>query len=244
MQQWITTRALAMAAAMLVALASPAATAEIGGIEGDSPLVDFLLSDGMTREELADLYRTLAVGQFEPPDCVAGEEMFDDVPASNTFCPWIEELARRGITGGCNSDNYCPGNPVSRAQMAVFVVQAIQAAADAPGIALAGVRINVTGGNHITHWFNREGGAPELLTSSPCGSGQCTFRVRFPGIDDITDLIGQATPTGSNPGMASSGFQQPDIHLIHTRSADGDPQFRNVSYVVYAAPRQLLKIED
>ena len=38
--------------------------------------------------------------------------VFDDVPCSNIFAPWIEELARRGITGGCGGGNYCPTNPV------------------------------------------------------------------------------------------------------------------------------------
>ena len=34
--------------------------------------------------------------------------MFNDVPASSPFCRWIEELARRGVVGGCGGGNYCP----------------------------------------------------------------------------------------------------------------------------------------
>ena len=34
---------------------------------------------------------------------------------------WIEELARRGVVGGCGGGNYCPANPVTRGQMAVFI---------------------------------------------------------------------------------------------------------------------------
>jgi hypothetical protein len=51
--------------------------------------------------------------------------MFDDVPASSPFCPFIEELARRGITGGCGGGNFCPGDPVTRQQMAVFLIKAL-----------------------------------------------------------------------------------------------------------------------
>jgi hypothetical protein len=51
--------------------------------------------------------------------------MFNDVPASNPFCPFIEELSRRGITGGCGGGNFCPGDPVTRQQMAVFLVKGI-----------------------------------------------------------------------------------------------------------------------
>jgi hypothetical protein len=47
--------------------------------------------------------------------------LFADVPETSVFCPWIEELANRGIVGGCGGGNYCPGNPVKRDQMAVFI---------------------------------------------------------------------------------------------------------------------------
>jgi S-layer homology domain len=74
---------------------------------------------------------TLALAQalaINPPACVAGQEMFNDVPASSPFCPFIEELARRGITGGCGGGNYCPSAPVTRQQMAVFLVKTLDAA--------------------------------------------------------------------------------------------------------------------
>jgi hypothetical protein len=65
-----------------------------------------------------------ALGVFQPPACVPGQETFNDVPASSPFCPFIEELARRGITGGCGGGNFCPSDPVTRQQMAVFLVRA------------------------------------------------------------------------------------------------------------------------
>ena len=34
-----------------------------------------------------------------------------------------EELVRRAITAGCGSGMYCPGNPVTRGQMAVFLTK-------------------------------------------------------------------------------------------------------------------------
>lgn len=77
-----------------------------------------------TRLDLVATVASLAGEAFTPPPCVAGSEAFDDVPAGNPFCPWIEELARRGITSGCGGNNYCPGQPVSRAQMAPFLLVA------------------------------------------------------------------------------------------------------------------------
>ncbi|HEX6900065.1 MAG TPA: RHS repeat-associated core domain-containing protein [Thermoanaerobaculia bacterium] len=57
---------------------------------------------------------------YTPPACVT--PMFMDVPCSSSFAPWINEMARRGITGGCGGGNYCPENPVTNEQMAVFLI--------------------------------------------------------------------------------------------------------------------------
>ncbi len=86
-------------------------------------LADLLASDGFSEAEIAQFYEKLRPDLFEPPPCVPGSEMFTDVPAGNPFCPWIEELARRGITAGCSLSEYCPGNPVTRQQMAVFIIR-------------------------------------------------------------------------------------------------------------------------
>jgi len=47
--------------------------------------------------------------------------VFSDVPCPSMFADWIEELAAEGITGGCGEGKYCPGDSVTRAQMAVFL---------------------------------------------------------------------------------------------------------------------------
>ena len=49
---------------------------------------------------------------------------FDDVASTNPFHDDIITLATSGITGGCTATSYCPGNPVSRAEMAVFLLKA------------------------------------------------------------------------------------------------------------------------
>jgi hypothetical protein len=50
--------------------------------------------------------------------------VFGDVnkeTVGETFCRFIEFLAFLGITGGCGGGNYCPHDPVTREQMAVFL---------------------------------------------------------------------------------------------------------------------------
>jgi hypothetical protein len=64
---------------------------------------------------------TLEGPGYVPPDCTVST--FADVPCNNTggFSRWIYELVARNITAGCGGGNYCPTNPVTREQMAVFL---------------------------------------------------------------------------------------------------------------------------
>lgn len=50
---------------------------------------------------------------------------FGDVPTDHPFFQYIEALAAAGITGGCGGGNYCPDNPLTRGQMAVFLAKAL-----------------------------------------------------------------------------------------------------------------------
>jgi hypothetical protein len=65
------------------------------------------------------LLRALEGPIYVPPDCTT--PTFSDVPCSSGFAKWINEIALRGITAGCGGGNYCPTDPVSRGQMAVFL---------------------------------------------------------------------------------------------------------------------------
>ena len=56
---------------------------------------------------------------FLPPPCTTPH--FADVPCSYSRAPWVNELARRGITAGCGGGNFCPNRSVNRAEMAVFL---------------------------------------------------------------------------------------------------------------------------
>jgi hypothetical protein len=58
--------------------------------------------------------------QYVPPPCTG---IFPDVPCGAPFADWIEQLYHEGITGGCGGGNYCPTNPVTRQQMAVFLLK-------------------------------------------------------------------------------------------------------------------------
>ncbi len=54
-----------------------------------------------------------------------GTPTFNDVPAVDPGFQYIEALYASGITGGCGGGSYCPDNPVTRRQMAVFIAKAL-----------------------------------------------------------------------------------------------------------------------
>jgi hypothetical protein len=74
----------------------------------------------VTREQMAVfLLRTKEGAAYVPPACVI--PTFADVPCSSPYAPWIYELARRGIVGGCLPGLYCPTRANTRAEMAILL---------------------------------------------------------------------------------------------------------------------------
>ncbi len=49
---------------------------------------------------------------------------FTDVTAAHPFFKFIQKMKQLGITSGCTASAYCPNDPVTRGQMAVFIVRA------------------------------------------------------------------------------------------------------------------------
>jgi hypothetical protein len=76
----------------------------------------------VTRAQMAAFLLKAKRGlSYEPPVCAG---IFGDVTCPSVFADWIEELYAEGITGGCGGGGYCPEAPVTRSQMAVFLLKA------------------------------------------------------------------------------------------------------------------------
>ncbi len=81
----------------------------------------YCVGNPTTREQMAVFLLRARLGFcFTPPPATG--TVFADVPASSIYAPWIEELQRQGLTAGCGNGNYCPDDSVTRAQMAVFLL--------------------------------------------------------------------------------------------------------------------------
>ena len=80
--------------------------------------------DAVTREQMAVFLLRAKYGQDYAPPTPTG--VFNDVVLSHWSAPWIEQLAKEGITTGCGPNIYCPKDSVTRAQMAVFLVRTFE----------------------------------------------------------------------------------------------------------------------
>lgn len=48
---------------------------------------------------------------------------FGDVEAGHPYFGFVQKMKELGITGGCTASNYCPDQPTTRGQMAVFLIR-------------------------------------------------------------------------------------------------------------------------
>jgi hypothetical protein len=83
-----------------------------------------------TREQIAVFLLRARHGASYRPGCTG--TVFADVTAQSPFCPYVEELARRGVSGGCGGGNYCPAMPVTRQEAAVLALGTVDPALTPP----------------------------------------------------------------------------------------------------------------
>ena len=102
------------AAAWIEQLAKDGITSGCGGSS-------YCPDSSVTRAQMAVFLLKAEHGTSYSPPAPSGT--FIDVPVSYWAAAWIEQLAREGITSGCGNGAYCPNSPVTRAQMAVFLVK-------------------------------------------------------------------------------------------------------------------------
>jgi hypothetical protein len=94
------------------------------GITGGCGGGNFCPQDSVRRDQMAPfLLKAVHGPTYVPPTCSG---VFADVPCPSLFADWIEQLAIEFVTSGCGGGNYCPSNPNTRGQMAVFLNKALR----------------------------------------------------------------------------------------------------------------------
>ncbi len=92
------------------------------GITGGCGSGSYCPNAAVTRAQMAVFLLRASYGRHFVPAAATG--VFGDVPPGSFADRFIERLAADGITSGCGGGDFCPGDPVTRAQMAVFLVRA------------------------------------------------------------------------------------------------------------------------
>jgi len=91
------------------------------GITGGCGGGNYCPNDTVTRAQMAVFLLRAKYGPgYSPPPA---QGIFADVDLAYWAVAWIEQLFAEGITSGCGDGNYCPNDPATRAQMAVFLVR-------------------------------------------------------------------------------------------------------------------------
>jgi Immunoglobulin I-set domain/Right handed beta helix region/S-layer homology domain len=110
-----------------------------------------------------------AGGCFSPEAFTNIQVDFLDVPPANPFHDFIVKVARNGVTAGCGGGNYCGQNPITRAQMAVFLLKSKYGSTHIPPMCSGSVFGDVpcTGGPFDT-WIEELAG---LGITGGCGGG-------------------------------------------------------------------------
>ncbi len=127
----------------------------------------------VTRAEMAKFLELGKNGEvYTPP--VATTSSFADVPSNHWARDWIEQLYVDGFTNGCalNPRRFCPDSPVSRAEMAKFLLLARHGASYTPPSVVASSFADVLASHWAKDWIEQL--YVEGLTSG-CGTSPLRY---------------------------------------------------------------------
>ena len=145
---------------------------------------------------------------YTPPACVPGVP-FSDITCTTGFDTWIEQFGADGITAGCGGGKYCPGSPVTRDQMAVFVEKAMHGtAAWSPGNLgnyNTGLGAGALFNNSAYLQYNTAVGYEALWTQS-FTNGNVNYQSDNTAVGALALSADQPDGTGNGIGNTAVGF--------------------------------------
>ena len=106
----------------------------------------YCVDASVTRAQMAVLLLKGRFGPYYQPPPATGN-VFGDVPATAFAAAFIEDLYIRGASEGCGGGNYCPDNPVTRAEMAPLLLKTLLGPGYAPPPATGKVFGDVAAGD-------------------------------------------------------------------------------------------------
>ncbi|HSK75389.1 MAG TPA: ELWxxDGT repeat protein, partial [Thermoanaerobaculia bacterium] len=82
-------------------------------------------------------------------------QTFADIPADFWAWPFVEALAAAGLTTGCAPGQFCPGSPVSRAEIAIFLTRGTRGPDFVPPPATGTLFEDVPAGHWAASWIEQ-----------------------------------------------------------------------------------------
>ena len=141
------------------------------------------------------------------------EPYFSDVPAAHPFFKWIQAMRDLGITSGCGASTYCPESPVSRGEMAVFIIRARYGAAASFTFPATPGFTDVPAANGFFPWIQKMQqlgitsgcGASTYCPNDPVTRGQMAAFLMRGGFNQLlpasTPLLLSVTPAAASRGQ-------------------------------------------
>jgi hypothetical protein len=138
------------------------------GVTAGCAAGEYCPRDAVTREQMAVFALIGKLGAaYLPLPC--GPPVFADVPAASPYCRFIEDLARRGVVSGCGGDDYCPHQPLTRQEMAVFLLRTLDAALQPPACSAPNMFSDVSEDSPFCRWIEE---LARRGIASGCGDGR------------------------------------------------------------------------
>jgi hypothetical protein len=113
------------------AFASPSVAAVFGLVESANIVINNLSGRYHLRilvpaaDDLMEIASAVVGYRLQVSPAPATATFPNDVPTTHPYFRFIEALADAGITAGCGPGSYCPNNPITRGEMAVFLATAL-----------------------------------------------------------------------------------------------------------------------
>jgi len=129
---------------------------------------------------------------------------FTDVGSNHPYFPWIQKMRQIGITVGCGTALYCPDDPVTRGQMAVFIMRGmfnLLLPAGTPQLYVSPQATNPASGTVTSITIQGQNtNFVQGVTSVSAGPGMAVSNV---AVQNATTLTAQIVSSGATPGPRS-----------------------------------------
>ena len=168
----------------------------------------------VTRRQMAVfMIRTIIGGDTFP---YTTTPYFTDVPSTDPNFKWIQKMRDLNITAGCGGTQYCPDDPVTRGQMAVFIIRARLGATANFAFPATASFTDVPSSHSFFKWIQK---MKQIGITAGCGAslycpdatvtrGQMAIFVMRGGFNQLlpsgTPVIASATPATGSAGQTVS----------------------------------------